>query len=91
VAHFLVPVAHMWDDVVHTCGHQSLFCSTDCVDDWLGRSGHERGYVMDLATLWRLARGWYAGRLDHGYTRRDPSDAADHFREAGLTGPFWNL
>jgi hypothetical protein len=46
---------------------------------------------MDLATLWRLARGWYAGRLDHGYVRRDPSQAADYFRSVGLTGPFWGL
>ena len=27
-----VPAARMWDDVVHTCGHQRLFCSEDCVD-----------------------------------------------------------
>ena len=24
VAHFLVPAAHMWDDVVHTCGNQRI-------------------------------------------------------------------
>ena len=57
VAHFLVPTAHLWDDVVHTCGHQRLFCSEACVDRWLSDSGNERGYVMDLPTLWRLARG----------------------------------
>jgi hypothetical protein len=91
VAHFLVPVAHIWDDVVHTCSHQSIFCSTACVDDWLTRTGHERGYVMDLGTLWRLASQWYAGRLDHGYTRRDPAQAAGYFREVGLAGPFWGL
>ncbi len=91
VAHFLVPVAHMWDDVVHTCGHQRLFCGESCVDAWLERSGNRRGYVMDLATLWRLSRGWYAGRLDRGYTRREPSVAAAYFREVGLTGPFWGL
>ncbi len=51
----------MWDDVVRTCGHQRLFCGEACVAAWLARSGHERGYVMDLATLWRLARGWYDG------------------------------
>jgi hypothetical protein len=38
VAHFLVPAARMWDDVVHTCRHQRLFCSPDCVDAW--RSAH---------------------------------------------------
>ncbi|MFG1998489.1 organomercurial lyase [Spirillospora sp. NPDC048911] len=91
VAHFLVPVARMWDDVVHTCGHQRLFCGESCVDDWLERSGNERGYVMDLATLWRLASGWYAGRLDRGYTRREPATAAAYLREAGLRGPFWGL
>src|SRR6476646_5590426 len=53
VAHFLVPVAHMWDDVVHTCSNQRLFCSTDCVDSWLARTGNARGYVMDLTTLRR--------------------------------------
>ena len=46
---------------------------------------------MDLATLWRLARGWYAGRLDRGYTRKEPSEAAAYFAEVGLSGPFWGL
>jgi hypothetical protein len=91
VAHFLVPVAHIWDDVVHSCANQRLFCSERCVDDWLGRTGNERGYLLDLATLWRLASHWYDGRLEHGYTRRDPSTAAAYFREVGLSGPFWGL
>lgn len=64
-----------WDDVVHTCGNQRLFCSADCVDTWLRRTGQERGYVMDLGRLWRLARDWYTGRLDPDYTRRDPVSA----------------
>ncbi|MFI0357107.1 organomercurial lyase [Actinomadura sp. 9N407] len=91
VAHFLVPVAHMWDDVVHTCGHQRLFCDEACVEGWLLRTGNERGYVMDLPTLWRMARHWYAGRLDHGYRRREPAEAAEYFREVGLKGAFWGL
>ena len=89
VAHFLVPVPHIWDDVVHTCAHQRLFCDERCVDDWLARTGAEPGYLLDLATLWRLARHWYDGRLEHGYTRRDPSTAAAYFRQVGLSGPFW--
>jgi Alkylmercury lyase len=91
VAHFLVPVAQMWDDVVRTCGHQRLFCDATCVNAWLDRIGHERGYVMDLPTLWRLAAHWYDGRLDRGYTRREPAAAAAYFRQAGLQGPFWGL
>lgn len=81
----------MWDDVVRTCGHQRLFCGEPCVAAWLARTGNERGYVMDLTTLRRLARGWYAGRLERGYRRREPSEAKDYFRSAGLRGPFWGL
>jgi hypothetical protein len=91
VAHFLVPVAHMWDDVVHTCGNQRIFCGEPCVDRWLERAGRDRGYVMDLPTLWRFARHWYDGRLDRGHVRREPSAAADYFRRVGLEGPFWGL
>lgn len=91
VAHFLVPAAHIWDDVVWTCSNQRLFCSVGCVDRWLARERHERGYVMDLATLWRLASRWYEGRLEPGYQRRDPAAAADYLRWAGLHGPFWGL
>jgi hypothetical protein len=61
------------------------------VDAWLAATGNARGYVMDLATLWRLARGWYAGRLDRGYRRRDPSSASAYFAEVGLHGGFWGL
>jgi hypothetical protein len=81
----------MWDDVVHTCSHQRLFCNEGCVDAWLDATKHDKGYIMDLATLWRLARGWYAGRLDRGYTRRDPVSAAAYFAEVGLSGRFWGL
>ena len=91
VAHFLVPAARMWDDVVHTCRHQRLFCSEDCVSAWLRATGSERGYVMDLGTLRRFAAHWYDGRMDRGYIRRDPSQAADYLRSAGLAGPFWGL
>lgn len=89
VAHFLVPAARMWDDVLETCGHQRLFCHESCVDAWLAAAGREKGHVMDLVTLWRLARGWYAGRLERGYRRREPTRAVDYFAEAGLTGSFW--
>ena len=41
---------------MHTCSHQRLFCSTICVEAWLAKTGNHRGYVMDVPTLWRLAR-----------------------------------
>lgn len=89
VAHFLVPMTHVWDDVVHTCSNQRIFCDETCVDRWLAATGHERGAVFDLATLWRLAAGWYAGRLGTPYRRREPAEAAAYFASVGLVGPFW--
>jgi hypothetical protein len=91
VAHFGTPTSAIWDDVVQSCARQRIFCDRDCVSEWLARTGDQRGYVMDLPTLWRLARGWYAGRLERGYQRREPVAAAAYFAEVGLTGPFWGI
>lgn len=91
VAHFLIPASRMWDNVVKTCAHQRIFCDESCVGAWLSAGSNQRGYVMDLATLWRLARGWYRGRLERGYQRREPSEVLDYFRAVGLSGPFWGL
>jgi hypothetical protein len=91
VAHFLTPVARIWDDVIHSCAHQRLFCSRECVAAWLAPTGNEPGYVMDLGTLWRLARGWYAGRLERGYARREPAAAAAYFAEARIVAECGGL
>ena len=91
VAHFLVPAAHLWDDVVRSCSNQRVFCDDDCLTAWLEREGLKRGYATELATVWRLASGWYAGRLDRGYIRRESSAAHAYLRDAGLSGAFWGL
>ena len=46
---------------------------------------------MDPGTLCRLAAHWYDGRLDRGYVRREPAEAAGYLRGGGLSGPFWGL
>lgn len=91
VAHFLIPTSNMWDDVVHTCGNQRIFCSETCLNEWLAKSGKLKGYAMNLETLWKLASDWYSGRLDEGYSRREPAEAKDYFRSVGLEGSFWGL
>ncbi len=91
VAHFLVPMSKLWDDVIHSCSNQRIFCSNDCVASWLAANELPRGYVMSLETLWRLASHWYDGRLDYGYQRRGAAEAAEYFRSVGLDGPFWGL
>jgi hypothetical protein len=89
VAHLPEPVLRMWDDVVSTCARQRLFCHAGHVTEWLARTGTDRGEVLDLPALWRLATGWYAGRLTHRYRRRTPVQAAEFFASIGLTSDFW--
>ncbi|MEP7026690.1 MAG: organomercurial lyase [Actinomycetota bacterium] len=89
VAHLPVPVLRMWDDVVATCRSQLLFCHEGHLADWLAATGTDRGAVLDMHQLWRLATGWYAGRLTAGYRRRTPAEAAQFFAGIGLTGEFW--
>ena len=91
LAHFLVPVHRIWDDVVHACANQRLFCDRGCIDEWLSRTGNELGSVLDLPRLWRLASHWYHGRLERGYQRREPHRAFEYFRNVGLSGGFWGL
>ena len=91
IAHFLVPMADAWTDVLRTCGHQRVFCDRQCLDRWLGEHGLTAGYVSDLSTVWRLASQWYEGRLDSPYIRREPAEALQYFRSVGLEGPFWGI
>ena len=83
LAHFLVPAAHVWDDVVHTCGNQRLFCSEDCITAWLESTGNTRGYVMDV-TRCEVRQPLVRGTVEHGYVRREPAEAKDYFRSVGL-------
>ena len=90
IVHFATPMARVWDDVVHACRHQRVFCSDTCLDRHLAEhSPTEPGFRFDIPTLWNLSARWYEGRLDRGYERREPAAAAAYFASVGLTGPFW--
>jgi hypothetical protein len=90
IVHFATPMPHVWNDVVHTCQHQRIYCNHDCLDsDLAAHHAADNGARFDIPTLWKLAQHWYAGRLDRGYRRRDPASASSYFAKVGLTGPFW--
>ena len=58
---------------------------------WCERQGVPPGGLLPLAQGWRLARGWYADRLDPGLRRKPTDQAQALFAAVGLTGPFWQL
>ncbi len=87
---FATPAARAWDDVIATCENQRIFCSQECIDRFVVERNEPAGTVFDLSTLWKLASGWYAGRLDPDYQRREPAAAAQYFRDAGVPSSFWS-
>ncbi|KAA9158993.1 hypothetical protein F6B41_01280 [Microbacterium lushaniae] len=84
VVAFPIPAASAWDDVIRTCSLQRVFCGTGCVDSWSATSGIPADTVVDIPTLWRLARHWYDGRLGSPYERRDIAASARYFQEVGM-------
>ena len=46
---------------------------------------------MTPEQAWRLARAWYADKLDAQWRRKTAEEAEAVFAELGLTGSFWNL
>jgi hypothetical protein len=67
------------------------FRSEAHVDRWCSERGVAKGAVFPLETLRRLARVWYADRMEPGWRRRTPDEAQGVFAELGLTGAFWRL
>lgn len=61
------------------------------MDEWCRRRALTRGAILPLEACWRLAKGWYAGRLDAGWRGRTPAEAQQVLESVGLTGPFWRM
>jgi hypothetical protein len=69
----------------------SLFRSEEHVERWLQRNNKSRGAVVDLHTVWRLAKAWYADPRRLGWRPRTRDESQSVIRSVGLTGEFWEL
>jgi hypothetical protein len=49
------------------------------------------GRILPVATLWRVARQWYVGRLDDAWRQPAVPERQAMLEAAGLVGPFWTL
>jgi hypothetical protein len=69
----------------------SLFRSEEHVDRWLTKTGRQKGAVVPLEQVWRLARAWYSDprKADWRPRTRDENQAV--LASVGLTGQFWQL
>jgi hypothetical protein len=69
----------------------SLFRSEEHVERWLRRNKRSRGAIVDLQTIWRLAKAWYADPRSAVWRPRTRDESQGVIASAGLTGEFWEL
>ena len=65
-----------------------LFRSEEHLRRWLIATKNERGAVLSLEQVWRLAKAWYGDprRIDW-----QPRNIEAVLASVGLTGDFWSL
>jgi len=68
-----------------------LFRSEEHAGRWREARGFPDARTLSLETGWKLARAWYARKLDPGWRRHTVEEAEALFAELGLTGEFWRL
>jgi len=66
-----------------------LFRSEAHVDRWL--AGRERGAIIPVTKLARLAAAWWSDRLSPDWRPRTREQNQAILEGLGLTGPFWRL
>jgi hypothetical protein len=69
-----------------------LFRAEEHVDRWCRQWHLERGAILAVDQVWRLARAWYAeDRRAPGWRRRTVEESEAALAALGLTSPFWAL
>jgi hypothetical protein len=68
-----------------------LFRSEEHAGNWREARGFADAKTLPLDTGWKLARAWYARKLEPDWRRHTLDEAETLFAELGLTGDFWRL
>jgi alkylmercury lyase-like protein len=68
-----------------------LFRSEEHAGHWREAHGFPDARTLSLETGWKLARAWYARKLDPEWRRHTVEEAEALFAELGLAGDFWRL
>jgi hypothetical protein len=69
----------------------TLFRSEAHVDIWLDAAKRQKGAVMPLSTVWRLAQVWYADPRNPAWRPRTREENQAVLSSVGLTGEFWQF
>lgn len=69
----------------------SIFRSEEHVQRWLSSTGHPRGDVETLETVWQLAKAWYVDPRARDWRPRSRDESQAVLSSVGLTTDFWTL
>jgi hypothetical protein len=61
------------------------------VDRWATAKKRQRGTIVSLEDVWRLAKAWYTDPRRPGWRPRTPAESQEILASVGLTEPFWTL
>jgi hypothetical protein len=91
IIHFLMPARQWQDDIAATCGTMALFKNEEHLNRWLKSRGHQRGGVLGLDQVWRLALAWYRDPRDPNWRPRTREEQQAVLEGVGLRGAFWRF
>ena len=61
------------------------------MDRWLERTGHDKGMIVPIDTVWQLAKVWYVDPRLESWRPRTPAESQAVLTSVGLTDAFWDL
>jgi hypothetical protein len=88
VVHMALPVARLWDNVIHSCSLMLPHKDEAALEAWCERHRIKKGAVMRASKCYELAEKWYGPYLDPGWNRKSGEEVTDLFRSMGLDLEF---
>ena len=61
------------------------------MDKWCKEQKLERGGIVTIEQMWRLAKEFYQGKLKLDWSPKSKSEKQELFTELGLPAEFWKL
>lgn len=87
-----LPASQWWNDIVNTCSnHMVFFRSAAHLDEWRAANPGPAGAALTVEQTHALSLPIYRDKLRREYARPSKDALVTHFRQLGLTGPFWEL
>lgn len=84
VVHMALPVARLWDNVIHSCSLMLPFKNEDDINEWCKKHRIEKGNVISAEKCFELSTKWYGPYLDENWNRKGPEEVKAFFESIGL-------